>query len=118
MTTHLLHQSPADLATPLLVVFAADTADTKDAPATPTLLTTNAALLAAAAPWLSSTDFKAALNETFLLPAPSGLKSQRLLLIGLGKADKLTIHELRKAAGVAIRFARPRTLSTLALTLP
>jgi leucyl aminopeptidase len=118
VTTHLLHQSPTDLATPLLVVFAADTAATKDAPATPTLLTTNAALLAAAAPWLSSTDFKAALNETFLLPAPSGLKSQRLLLIGLGKADKLTVHELRKAAGVAIRFARPRTLSTLGLTLP
>jgi len=122
VTTTLLHQSPADIATPLLVVFAADTAKPapgiKDAPATPTLLTTNAALLSAAAPWLTSADFKAALNETFLLPAPAGLKAQRLLLVGLGKADKLTPHELRKAAGVAIRFARPRTLRTLALTLP
>ena len=121
MTTTLLHQSPADLATPLLVVFAADNS-TAAAPAnsnaTPTLLTTNAAVLTAATPWLTSSDFKASLNETFLLPAPTGLKSQRLLLIGLGKSDKLTPHELRKAAGVAIRFARPRTLRNLALTLP
>jgi leucyl aminopeptidase len=118
VTTHLLHQSPSDVATPLLVVFAADTADTKDAPATPTLLTTNAAIKTAATPWLTSGDFKATLGETFLLPAPAGIKAQRLLLIGLGKADKLTPHELRKAAGVAIRFARPRTLRILALTLP
>jgi leucyl aminopeptidase len=116
VTNHLLHQSPSDVSTPLLVVFAADTATDKDA--TPTLLTTNAALLTAAAPWLTSGDFKAALNETFFLPAPVGLKAQRLLLIGLGKSDKLTLHDLRKAAGVAIRFARPRTLRTLALALP
>jgi leucyl aminopeptidase len=122
VTTHLLHQSPADLATPLLVVFATDTAvaaaGIKDAPAAPTLLTTNAALLAAAAPWLTTGDFKAALCESFLLPAPAGLNAQRLLLVGLGKADKLTPHELRKAAGVSIRFARPRNLRTLALALP
>jgi len=132
VTTTLLHQSAADVATPLLIVFAADTATTKDAPASPTLLTTNAAIQTAATPWLTSTDFKATLGETFLLPSPAGIQAQRLLLIGLGKAEKpgspegvpgplgwnLTPHELRKAAGVAIRFARPRTLRTLALTLP
>jgi leucyl aminopeptidase len=118
VTTDLLHHSPADVATPLLVAFAADTAAAKDAPAAPTLLTTNSALLAAAAPWLTSGEFKATLGETFLLPSPAGLQSQRLLLIGLGKADKLTPHELRKAVGVAVRFARPRTLRALALTLP
>ena len=131
MTTTLLHHSPADFATPLLTVFAVDTS-TKDAPATPTLLTTNAALLAAATPWLSSGEFKATLGETLLLTAPNGIQAQRLLLIGVGKADKpgspagvlgplgwkLTPHELRKAAGAAIRFARPRTLRTLALTFP
>jgi leucyl aminopeptidase len=123
VTTNLLHQSPADFATPLLAVFALDTAAApaagiKDAPATPTLLTTSAALTAAAAPWLTSGEFKPTLGETFLLPAPNGLKAQRLLLIGLGKADKLTPHELRKAAGVAVRFARPRALRDLALTFP
>jgi leucyl aminopeptidase len=107
--------SPADLATPLLAVFVADTATTNT---TNTLLTTNAALIAAATPWLTSGEFKATLGETFLLPAPTGLKAQRLLLIGAGKAEKLTPHELRKAAGTAIRFARPRTLRTLALAFP
>jgi leucyl aminopeptidase len=116
VTITLLHQSPADLATPLLVAFAADTSTTKDP--TPTLLTSFPALLAAAAPWLAATDFKAALGETFLLPAPTGLQAQRLLLIGLGKLATVTPNELRKAAGVAIRFARPRALRSLALALP
>ena len=132
VTTTLLHQSPADLATPLLVIFAADNSAAAAKDATPTLLTTDAAIQTAATPWLTSGDFKATLGETFLLPAPTGLKAQRLLLVGLGKSDKpgspagvpgplgwkLTPHELRKAAGVAIRFARPRSLRTLALTLP
>jgi leucyl aminopeptidase len=122
VTTHLLHQSPADLATPLLVAFAADTSAANstatDKDPSPTLLTTNPALLAAAAPWLTSGEFKATLGETFLLPAPAGLKAQRLLLIGLGKAKSLTPHEVRKAAGVAVRFARPRALRTLALAFP
>ena len=116
MTTHLLHQSPADFATPLLIVFAADTSTDKDP--RPTLLTTNPTLLAAAAPWLSSGEFKATLGETFLLPSPIGIQAARLLLIGLGKAGNLTPHEVRKAAGVAVRFARPRTLRALALAFP
>ncbi len=132
MTTNLQDQSPADFATPLLVAFATDTAPAQSKDATPTLLTTNAAIQAAATPWLTSGEFKATLGETFLLPAPTGLKAQRLLLIGTGKAEKpgspagvlgplgwkLTPHELRKAAGVAIRFARPRTLRNLALIFP
>ncbi len=118
MNTNLLHQSPADLATPLLAVFAADTATGGNAPATPTLLTTSAPLLAAASPWLASGEFKATLGETFLLPVPAGLKAQRLLLVGVGKAGKLSPHELRKAAGAAVRFARPRELRELALTFP
>ena len=117
MTTTLLHQSPPDFVTPLLVAFAIDTA-TQDAAATATLLTADAALLAAAAPWLTSGEFKAALGETFLLAAPGGLKADRLLLVGAGKSDNLSPHELRKAAGAAIRFARPRNLRAVALTLP
>ena len=110
----------ADLATPLLTVFAIDTSTTiaTDKEAIPTLLTTAAALTAAAAPWLSSGEFKATLGETLLLHSPSGLKAQRLLIIGLGKAKSLTPHEVRKGAGVAVRFARTRALRDLALTFP
>jgi leucyl aminopeptidase len=109
-------QPSSDFASPLLAVFAIDTATDKDAPATPTLLTP--ALTAAAAPWLTSGEFKATLGETLLLHSPSGLKSERLLLIGLGKAKSLTPNEVRKGAGIAVRFAKPRTLRDLALAFP
>ncbi|MGC9198695.1 MAG: leucyl aminopeptidase [Acidobacteriaceae bacterium] len=118
MKIHLLCQSATDSATPLLTVFAADRATAKDASATPALLATDAALQAAAAPWLASGEFKAALGETFLLPTPAGLHTQRLLLVGVGKVGKLTPHELRRGAGVAVRYARPRSLRDLALVLP
>lgn len=114
-----LQSLPASaFASPLLAAFAIDTSASKDAPATPTLLTTSSALTAAASPWLSSGEFKATLGETLLLHSPSGLKAERLLLIGLGKAKSLTPHEVRKGAGVAVRFAKPRTLRDLALVFP
>jgi leucyl aminopeptidase len=118
VTTNLLHQSPADFATPLLTVFAADTSTAKDAPATPTLLTASSTLLAAVTPWLTSGEFKAALGETLLLHNPSGIKASRLLIIGLGKASSLTPHEVRKGAGVAVRFARSHAIRDLAIAFP
>jgi leucyl aminopeptidase len=118
MKTNLVFHSPADFATPLLAVFAVDIATAKDAPASPALLTTLDALANAAAPWLASGEFKATLGETLLLHNPSGIKAARLLIIGLGKAATLTPHELRKGAGVAVRFARPRNLHDLAIAFP
>ena len=119
MTTKLLfQQTPSDFATPLLAVFAVDIANAKDATPSPALLTTSDALAIAAAPWLTSGEFKATLGETLLLHNPSGIKAARLLIIGLGKANSLTPHEIRKAAGVAVRFARPRTLRDLAISFP
>jgi leucyl aminopeptidase len=115
---NLLSHSAADWNTPLLVVFAADMADAKDPSTPPMLLTTHPSLQAAAAPWLASGEFKAGLGETFLLPAPTGLQARRLLLVGVGKTAKLSAHELRQGAGVAVRYARPRSLRDLALALP
>ena len=116
MNTHLLFQNPADLATPLLAVFAVDTASGPDA--TPALLTTSDTIAKAAAPWLASQEFKATLGETLLLHAPAGVKAERLLIIGLGKADPLSIHEVRKGAGTAVRFCKPRDLHALAIAFP
>jgi leucyl aminopeptidase len=118
VTTKLLLQSPSDFATPLLAVFAADTATAKDVPAAPALLTASSAIAAAATPWLTSGEFKATLGETLLLHAPTSTKADRLLIIGLGKASSLTPHEIRKAAGVAIRFARARSIRDLAIAFP
>jgi leucyl aminopeptidase len=118
MTAKLLLHAPVDFATPLLAVFAVDISTAKDAPPSPALLTTSDALKKAAAPWLASGEFKATLGETLLLHSPASAKAERLLLIGLGKAKSLTIHELRKAAGVAVRFAKPRGIRELAIAFP
>jgi leucyl aminopeptidase len=116
MNTKLLAQNAATFATPLLAVFAADASAGKDPE--PKLLTTSEAIQKAAATVLSSGEFKASLGETLLLHAPAGLAAQRLLIIGLGKLSDVTIHELRKAAGTAVRFSKPRAIRDLALDFP
>jgi leucyl aminopeptidase len=114
----LLFQDSSAFPTPLLAVFAVDISTGKDEEAHPALLTTSDAIAKAAAPWISSGEFKAAIAETLLLHAPAGVKAERLLIIGLGKAKSLTAHEVRKGAGVAVRFAKPRALRELAIAFP
>ncbi len=82
------------------------------------LLTTDEAVKAAAAAVLASGEFKAAANETVLLHAPAGLAAKRLLIVGLGKQAKATVHSVRNAAGTAVRFTKPRGIRELVLALP
>lgn len=49
-------------------------------------------------------EFKPELNETFLLPGAK--KVRRLLLVGLGSAEKFTSDRLRQGIGSAIKAAR------------
>jgi len=120
MKTTLSTQNAAAFASPLLAVFAADTntATGKDAKPQPRLFTANDALTKAAATVLASGEFKAGLGETVLIHAPAGLKAERLLIVGLGKAADVSIHELRKAAGTAVRFAKPRGIREVAIEFP
>jgi leucyl aminopeptidase len=47
--------------------------------------------------------------ETVLLHFPEGLAAERLLLVGAGKPDKFAAgSDLRKIAGTALRFLKPR----------
>jgi leucyl aminopeptidase len=116
--TKLQSQDPAGFGTPLLAVFAVDIATGKDAAPSPALLSTSDDIANAAAPWIAAGEFKAAIGETLLLHAPASLKADRLLLVGLGNAQTLTVHDVRKAAGVAVRFARPRAIRDLAIAFP
>ena len=102
------------VSTELLVVFAADTADKKQGkPAIKVLA--GGAVAKVAVPILDSGEFTAGSCETALLHAPAGFKAKRILLVGL---DKLTTAEVRKAAGAAVRFAKPRKLRELAIAVP
>jgi leucyl aminopeptidase len=120
MKTELLFSSLASIDTDLLAVPAVDTQTAKgpDAKPAPVLLTSDPAVQMAAAAVLASGEFKAGANETLLLHAPAGLKAKRLLLVGLGKQAKATLHSVRNAAGTATRFAKPRGIRALAFALP
>jgi leucyl aminopeptidase len=120
MRTELSFTPIAGIATELLAVLAADTQTAKgpDTKPQPTLLTTDPAVQAAAAGVLGTGEYKAGANETVLLHAPAGIAAKRLLIVGLGKLAKATIHSVRDAAGTAVRFAKPRGIREVVLALP
>src|SRR5271154_2757472 len=118
MDTKLLFQDAAGFLTPLLAVFAVDIAVGKDAEPLVALLTTTDAVANAAAKVLASGEFKATMGETLLLHAPNGLKAERLLVVGLGNAKGLSVDEVRKGAGTAVRAAKPLGVRELAIVFP
>jgi leucyl aminopeptidase len=120
MRTQLSFAHLAGIETELLAVPAVDQQTEKgpDAKPLPVLLTEDEAVKAAASAVLSSGEFKASANETLLLHAPDGLAAKRLLLVGLGKQAKATVHGVRNAAGTAVRFTKPRGIRELVFALP
>jgi leucyl aminopeptidase len=120
MRTELRFANLSAIKTELLAVLAADTQTGKgpDVKPEPVLLTADAAVKAAAAAVLGSGEYKAGANETLLLHAPVGLAAKRLLIVGLGKQAKATVHSVRNAAGTAVRFTKPRGIRELAFALP
>lgn len=117
MKTELSSLAPASFETEMLAIFAINRADKKDKKADPQieLLTPDTAVIEAAKQAVSGREFSAGSCETLLLHRPAGLKVARLLIIGLAKP---TLAELRKAAGAAVRFAKPRGIRSIAVLLP
>ncbi len=124
MRTEISFAPIAGIATELLAVLAVDIQTAKGsntdlgAKPQPTLLTTDAAVQAAAAGVLATGEYKAGTNEAVLIHAPAGLAAKRLLIVGLGKLAKATVHGGREAAGTAVRFAKPRGIREVAFALP
>ena len=120
MRTHLSFQAAAAVAADWMVVLAVNAAKSqeKNAQAEPVLLTRDEALLRATKSVLSTGEFRAEAMETLLVHAPQGLQAKRLLILGLGKADKANAESVRKAAGAAVRLAKPRSLREATLLLP
>jgi leucyl aminopeptidase len=118
MDTKLLFQDATGFQTPMLAVFAVDIASGKDAEPLLALLTTSDSVTNAASKVLASGEFSAKAGETLLLHAPNGLKAERLLIVGIGKAKTLSVDEVRKGAGAAVRFAKPRGIREMAIAFP
>ena len=118
MNTKILFAPSSEIETELLAVFAVDASADKAAKPEIRLLASDEAPSRSAQAVLDTGEFKAESCETLLLHSPAGLKAKRLLIIGLGKAAKLTPHEVRKGAGTAVRFAKPRGLREAAIAVP
>lgn len=104
--------------TPMLAVFAVDLANGKKEEPRVALLFSPGAVEDAARPLLESGEFKATLGEVAVLHAPAGLKTKRLVLIGLGKWRDFSLDKLRKGAGTALRAAKPRSIRNVAVAFP
>jgi leucyl aminopeptidase len=120
MRTELSFTPLAQIQTELLAVFATDTQTAKgpEVKPQPVLLTSDEKVRSAAAGVLSSGEYKAGPNETVLLHAPAGLAAKRLLIVGLGKKAKATVHAVRNAAGTAVRYTKPRAIRELTVAVP
>ena len=118
MDTRLVFQDVTSAAVGLLAIFAVDLSVCKDADTHTVLLTTSDEVTRAAQDALASGEFKAGLCETLLLHAPAWVKAERLLIVGLGKAKSMSTEEVRKAAGCAMRAAKPRGIREVAIAFP
>jgi leucyl aminopeptidase len=126
MKTILSVSSPAEVDTECLAVVVLDRSEVdrkqknhgaKEKPEV-TVESSDAAVRAAAADVISGGEVSAKPFEATLLHRPAKLKARRLLLLGGGKAKDFTSSELRKLAGVAVRFFKPRGIRSFAFLAP
>jgi leucyl aminopeptidase len=68
-------------------------------------------------PVLSAMPFKGKENEAFVL-FPQGLRTKKLLLVGLGKVGNIGRERLRRAASTAAKTAKSMKAKTLAIMEP
>jgi leucyl aminopeptidase len=115
MKISLATSAPSQLETECLVVTVIDTGDKKPAPG---VLSTDSAVVAAAADLIASGEVTGKIFETVLLHKPAGIKAKRLLFVGGGKAKNFSAYELRKMAGTAVRFLKPKGVRSFAFIAP
>jgi leucyl aminopeptidase len=115
MKISLATSAPSQLETECLAVTVIDTGDKKPAPG---VLSSDPAVVAAAADLIASGEVTGKIFETVLLHKPAGLKAKRLLFVGGGKAKNFSAYELRKMAGTAARFLKPKGIRSFAFIAP
>jgi leucyl aminopeptidase len=121
MNIRIHSQSPAALDSELLAVVVADESEAGNNNASkpkPKVLSGEAAVQEAAKDLIASAELTGKPFETVLVHKPQGLKAKRLLFVGVGKAKTFSTTELRRAAGAAVRFVKPRQIKSLAFAVP
>jgi len=116
MKTNLSVANPAEVETECLAVVVLDQGS-KDKTEV-SLQTSDAAIKDVAAEVIGTGEVTGKIFETTLLHHPAKLKAKRLLLLGGGKAKNFTASELRKLAGAAVRFFKPKGIRSFAFLAP
>ena len=116
MDTKLITGNPAEVDTECLVVIALDHGEKQKTE--PRLAIRDAALEKATAELLATGEVTSKTFEGVVVHRPQGLKAKRLLVVNGGKAKSFNQRELRKAAGSAVRFLKPKMIKSCALVVP
>src|SRR5579863_6681410 len=116
MKTNLSVANPAEVETECLVVVILDQGS-KDKTEV-SVQASDAAIKDVAADVIGTGEVTGKIFETTLLHHPAKLKAKRLLLLGGGKAKNFTASELRKLAGAAARFLKPKGIRSFAFLVP
>ena len=116
MKTEISFSAPSQVETECLVAVVLDSS--ANGKPTPSLQSSDKAVGAAAGEVLASGEATGRIFETTMVHRPQGLKAKRLLLMGGGKAANFSGYELRKIAGAAVRFLKPRSLRSFAFIAP
>jgi leucyl aminopeptidase len=67
---------------------------------------------------IEETEFKGSVGSSAVTRVGAGSSIRKLILVGLGKADTLTLDSLRRAAAAIARTAKQQKSKTLGISLP
>src|SRR5579864_762961 len=112
MKTEISFSAPSQIETECLVAVVLDRGD--NGKPHPSLQSSDQAVAGAAADLLASGEVTGKMFETTMMHRPQGLKARRLLVVGGGKAASFSGYELRKVAGAAVRFLKPKSIRSFA----
>src|SRR5579862_6665161 len=118
MKTTLSLSSPSSVETDCLAVVLLDRTEKAGEKADVAVASADNAAREAATDLIATGEASGKLFEATLIHRPAKLKAKRLLLLGGGKAADFTASELRKLAGAAVRFLKPRGIRSLAFVAP
>jgi leucyl aminopeptidase len=116
MEITLSFQSPAEVETDCLAVTVVD--EGEGSSNKPKVLSNDVGVRKAAHELIASGEVTGKIFEANLVHKPHGLKAKRLLLVGGGKAKNFSTYELRKVAGTAVRFLKPKSIKNFAFLAP
>src|SRR3984885_5688400 len=116
MKTNLSFANPSDVETECLAVVVLDHGSKDKSEVS--VETSDSAIKDVTSDLMATGEVTGKIFETTLLHRPAKLKAKRLLLLAGGKAKNFTASDLRKLAGVAVRYLKPKGIRSFAFLAP